>query len=359
MDELELELKTTFLGQAQQLVAEAEQCFLDLESNAGDVKILDRIFRIMHNMKGSANGVGFMEIGDFSHTFESLLLKLKNGEIKANHPMVDLLLKCNDAVTDMVAKLCKDMNATFQYGPLKDRISEVINAGGIPDAPTPKKETNIIRLSEQPSPTLVAPSQPVVGASQQSDDVTDENFHAPSDQSASIASQSTVKNRQATKYKIKFGERFLCFNLGNQEYAIPLLAVKEVIGVPSFTPIPQSPHYFMGITNLRGTVIPVLDLPRKLNIQNKPTSEKAVIILDVGSRHLGIAVDSVNNVVTPRENDLSPRPETDPSVRTDYIIGVYRKDKQMILFIDIATALGTDDWQAIESPIDSSQSQVA
>jgi two-component system, chemotaxis family, sensor kinase CheA len=57
MDELELELKTTFLGQAQQLVAEAEQCFLDLESNPGDIKILDRIFRIMHNMKGSANGL--------------------------------------------------------------------------------------------------------------------------------------------------------------------------------------------------------------------------------------------------------------------------------------------------------------
>jgi purine-binding chemotaxis protein CheW len=167
------------------------------------------------------------------------------------------------------------------------------------------------------------------------------------------------RNGDPTTYKIKSGERFLCFNLGDQEYAIPLLSVKEVIGVPGFTPIPQSPHYFMGITNLRGTVIPVLDLPKKLSIPNKATAERAVIILDVGRGHLGIAVDSVNNVVSPQDKDISPRPETDPNVRTDYIIGVYRRDKQMVLFVDISKALGTDDWAAMENGTNTETSRAA
>ncbi len=76
--------------------------------------------------------------------------------------------------------------------------------------------------------------------------------------------------------------RFLCFSLGNEHYAIPLLTVKEVIAPPETTPVPQTPAYFKGIMNLRGQVISVIDLRTKLGIKPLQSAENAVIICDSG-----------------------------------------------------------------------------
>ena len=332
MDELEKELKTIFLNQAVQLVSDAEQCFLALEQNPSDNETLDKIFRIMHNMKGSANGVGFNDIGAFTHNFESLMLRLKNGDIRVNEPMVDLLLKANDAVTHMVETLCKNMDATFDNQELTIQLEKAIKNNGFPD-PVHVPVQNI-----QAPP----PAAPIPPKAQKKPEIT----AVPSPIHRTERS-AAVRNGEPTKYKIQPGERFLNFSLGTEEFAIPLLSVKEVIGIPAFTPIPQSPSYFSGLTNLRGTVIPVLDLGQKLNIPVQQTSERAVIILNIGSIVVGIMVDSVNQVIAPKINDLSPRPETDPTVRTDYIISVYRRDQQLTLLVDIAMALGTQDWDIV------------
>ena len=348
MDELELELKTTFLNQAVQLVADAEQCFLDLEEDPSNRDTLDKIFRIMHNMKGSANGVGFSEIGDFTHNFESLLLRLKNGDIRANQPMVDLLLKSNDAVTHMVNTLRGNMAATFDNKVLTGQLEAAIKNNGFPDvvhaapakslAPTPASAPQVTQ------PAVVAAPKPVA------------RRPAPA---ATAMDRTSVRNGEPTQYKIQPGERFLNFTLGPDEFAIPLLSVKQVIAIPEFTPIPQSPGYFAGLANLRGAVIPVLDIAAKLNISSNESTERAVIILNIGAIVVGIIVDSVNQVIAPKTNELSPRPETDPSVKTDYIIAVYRRDKQLVLLLDIAMALGTQDWQIVRGETESMDSMQA
>ena len=154
----------------------------------------------------------------------------------------------------------------------------------------------------------------------------------------------------ADKKKISSGEmkRFLEFSLANEKYAIPLLAVKEVIAVPDVTPIPFSPTHFLGIMNLRGQVISVVDLRTKLGIKVQNSTETAVIICDLGVVNLGVVVNSVDSVLTLSESEINSKPEIQNSKSSQYIIGVTEKNKKLILILDIAKALDVSDLNTIK-----------
>jgi len=143
-------------------------------------------------------------------------------------------------------------------------------------------------------------------------------------------------------------ERFLSFSLGTEEYAIPLLAVREVIAMPEYTPVPYTPPYFLGIMNLRGQVISVMDMRQKLGVKASKSAETTVIICDLGGVSIGVVVDSVNTVLSPHADEVAPKPEIQSSRATDFITGVYRKDKKLILFLDIGKSLNLEDQNAIK-----------
>ncbi|HAR43141.1 MAG TPA: chemotaxis protein CheW [Bdellovibrionales bacterium] len=142
-------------------------------------------------------------------------------------------------------------------------------------------------------------------------------------------------------------QRYLNFGLGPEEYAISLQAVKEVIAVPEITPVPYTPSHFLGIMNLRGQVISVIDLRLKFAIKADSTPETAVIIVDLKDHSLGMIVSSVNSVLALDEADVSPKPEIHSSKNTDYITGVAKKDKKLVLLLDIAKALSAEEHAAI------------
>lgn len=137
--------------------------------------------------------------------------------------------------------------------------------------------------------------------------------------------------------------RYLCLNLGQEEFAVPLLAVKEVIGLPDTTPIPQAPSHFSGIMNLRGKIVSVMDLRVKLGIKPTGSDETTVIILDLGDYNLGVVVDKVNSVQVLTKEMVSEKPVIDGGKGHDYITGVFRKDDHLILLLDISKALSVED----------------
>ncbi len=141
--------------------------------------------------------------------------------------------------------------------------------------------------------------------------------------------------------------KYICFSLGHEEFAIPLLSVREVLGVPPTTPIPQAPSYFIGIMNLRGSVISVMDLRQKLGIKPATSDETGVIILDLGDYYLGVVVDSVNSVQSLEESEISEKPVMDNQKSYEYISGVFRKDNKLVLLVDIAKALSVEDRSAL------------
>lgn len=144
--------------------------------------------------------------------------------------------------------------------------------------------------------------------------------------------------------------RFLCFSLGKEKFAMPLLQVKEVIANTETTTVPQAAAHFRGIMNLRGQVISVIDLRVKLKA-GKPetTPETTIVILDVNGLSLGVVVDSVSSVTTFEQSAISEPPVHDSSVKTDYIFGVARHGKDLTLLIDLKKVLNTDDLKTMKA----------
>ena len=150
------------------------------------------------------------------------------------------------------------------------------------------------------------------------------------------------------KRENKSTARYLSFSLGGEEYAIPLLAVREVIAMPEITSIPYTPPYFLGIMNLRGQVISIMDLRSKLSIKPLNSSETSVIICDLNSLSIGVVVDSINSVLSPAESEVSAKPDMQSNRNSDFITGVYRKDKKLVLFLDVAKTLNVQDKAVVD-----------
>ena len=105
MDEFELEMKKTFLEEAQQLLDEAEGAFMALDSGDQSQDLIDKIFRLAHNFKGSAKAVGFEHLSKFAHKLEDVLVKIKNRELNADRSICTILLAALDVLKNFVAGL--------------------------------------------------------------------------------------------------------------------------------------------------------------------------------------------------------------------------------------------------------------
>jgi purine-binding chemotaxis protein CheW len=143
--------------------------------------------------------------------------------------------------------------------------------------------------------------------------------------------------------------RFLVFCLQNENYAIPLLSVREVIAMPEVTPVPQSPAHFVGIMNLHGQIISILDLRQKFGLKPQFNPETSVIILDLDGSSLGVVVDSVNSVINPIESELSEPPDLEQTKNSDAIIKIYRDKNSMILILDVWKMLSKSDKKHLET----------
>lgn len=165
MDDLERELKVGFLDEAQQLLVDAEQCFLEVESRPDDDEIINKLFRLAHNLKGSAKAVGFMQMGAFTHSLESLLLKIKNRERKIDSFIVSLLLECKDTIQLMIDALKEDLGAEVECASLQQRLEDE-TAGVRPEASeAPLKTLPAIEVTPEEIALLAEPPPEVPDAS--------------------------------------------------------------------------------------------------------------------------------------------------------------------------------------------------
>ncbi len=149
MDDFDTELKNGFLEEAAQLISDAEQCFLQLEGDPNASGVLEKIFRIAHNLKGSSKAVGFAELGAFTHEFENLLIKLKNKDLTVTEQTVSLLLRCNDHVVKFLDALKADHAAQVESEVLLTEIRATIENGGataptVDSTPPPETDTRFV-----------------------------------------------------------------------------------------------------------------------------------------------------------------------------------------------------------------------
>lgn len=128
----------------------------------------------------------------------------------------------------------------------------------------------------------------------------------------------------------------LVFTLGNEEYGINILKVQEIRGYDTVTRIANSPPYLKGVINLRGAIVPIVDLRIKFGLQNVTyTPFTVVIILNVGQKIVGIVVDSVSDVIHLDPEQCRPAPELGGVVNTDYVLGLGVIENRMVILTDI------------------------
>lgn len=140
--------------------------------------------------------------------------------------------------------------------------------------------------------------------------------------------------------------KHLVFSLNDESFAIPLHSVKELIGVPNITPVPDSPKFFKGIFNLRGKVISVIDLRKKMGLEEVAFKKlkTSIVIADVHGLTIGAIVDEVLEVVGYREDEIDREISISSSVGEDLITGVAKKgDEKLAILLDISKILNTNE----------------
>jgi purine-binding chemotaxis protein CheW len=146
------------------------------------------------------------------------------------------------------------------------------------------------------------------------------------------------------------GRELLTFTLGSEEYGIDILKVQEIRGYDAVTTIANSPAFIKGVINLRGIIVPIVDMRIKFNLGKVDYNQfTVVIILNLAKRVMGIVVDGVSDVITLTTEQLKPAPEFGTSLDTQYITGLGTVDERMIIVVDIEKLMSSRDMELVEA----------
>ncbi|MFK5894265.1 MAG: chemotaxis protein CheW [Pseudomonadota bacterium] len=143
-------------------------------------------------------------------------------------------------------------------------------------------------------------------------------------------------------------EQYLTFELAGEIYAIDILRVQEIKGWNKVTSVPNSPHYLQGVINLRGLIVPIVDLRKRFDMEIVPYTKTTVVIVmkvysDLQDRTMGIIVDAVSDVHNIKKEIIKPAPVLHGAISNDFIRGLAKVDHTMIIIVDIDALLNSND----------------
>jgi purine-binding chemotaxis protein CheW len=146
------------------------------------------------------------------------------------------------------------------------------------------------------------------------------------------------------------GRELLTFTLGNEEYGIDILKVQEIRGYDTVTTIANAPEFIKGVINLRGIIVPIVDMRIKFKLGNVTYNETTVvIILNIAKRVVGMVVDGVSDVTRLKQDEIKPAPEFGSSLDTQYLLGLGTLGERMIILVDIERLMSSRDMELIEA----------
>ena len=132
------------------------------------------------------------------------------------------------------------------------------------------------------------------------------------------------------------GREYIAFRIGGQEFTVNIMAVREIRGWTRATPMPHTPTYVMGVINLRGAVLPIVDLSLRLGMKPaEPTPRHVIIVAQVHERIVGLLVDAVSDILTVTEDNIQPTPEIASDLERSFARGIVAIEGRMICLIEL------------------------
>jgi purine-binding chemotaxis protein CheW len=145
------------------------------------------------------------------------------------------------------------------------------------------------------------------------------------------------------------GREFLAFKLGKEEYGIDILKVQEIRGYEAVTHIANAPDFVKGVVNLRGIIVPIIDMRIKFSLGDPVYDQfTVVIILNIAGHVLGMVVDSVSDVITLSPEQIKPAPEMGTVLNTDHLVGLGTVEGRMLILVDIDKLMSSDEMGLIQ-----------
>ena len=146
------------------------------------------------------------------------------------------------------------------------------------------------------------------------------------------------------------GLECLTFTLGSEEYGINILKVQEIRGYDAVTHIANTPDFIKGVINLRGVIVPIVDLRIKFNLGAvEYTQFTVVIILNISNRVVGIVVDGVSDVINLAKEEIRPAPDMSSMLDAQHLLGLGTRDERMIILVDIESLMGSQDMELVDA----------
>ncbi len=146
------------------------------------------------------------------------------------------------------------------------------------------------------------------------------------------------------------GGKYLTLVLGKEVYGIEILKVREIIGIVNITAVPQSSDYLKGIINLRGKIIPVLDLRIKFSMpETEYTHETCIIVVEVNKIDLGLVVDTVSEVMDIKSSEIEEAGNLGNEVDRDFLLGLGKVKDRIVILLDIGKILNADEFSKVET----------
>lgn len=128
----------------------------------------------------------------------------------------------------------------------------------------------------------------------------------------------------------------IAFRIGDQEFCVNIMSIREIRGWTQATPMPHAPAYVMGVINLRGAVLPIVDMSARLGMKEaEPTVRHVIIVAQVKSRAVGLLVEAVSDILTITDDNIQPVPEISSDLEKQYARGILAIDTRMICLIDL------------------------
>lgn len=287
-----------FLSGASEHFDRIEQGLIGLENDPGRAETIDSIFRHMHSLKGDSNLVGRDDINGLAHACENLLSRIRSGEERLTPERIELLLQTNDFMRKLV-------------GPERDRG----------DSREIEKLLGMLMAESKNGPERA-------GKSATPDPGSGAENAAPETESDGNAGVG----------------RYLTFFLRNERYAVDVLKVVEIVSPPPITRVPHTRRYLSGMINLRGMVLPVVDLGLRLGTAPVEMSELAcVVVLAAGEARVGLLIDAIEEVMDIPVMEIESVPAASGSDAGELVAGVARTRKGLGVILAVERIVLDDD----------------